>query len=149
MPSGFISMSVLLRGCWSVVACSAVKGVEDRPWKERVQSGSDDSEGVGEGEGGGSERPAVRDRRGGGGIGSLGVCGGLRAVGGLVLLVVLVLEGAVEVVEVVDGGFCCRVGGLEAMRRRWVARQEGAVRKARRLPPALLDAAAFMVDCVW
>lgn len=61
IPSGLISMSSYSNLCCKMSDCSGVKGVAERPWKERVQSTCRSSSLR---TGGGSERPSVRERSG-------------------------------------------------------------------------------------
>lgn len=61
IPSGLTSMSSNGISCVRIAAASGLKGVEEMPWKERLQSTCfSPSPRVG----GGSSRPSVSDRRG-------------------------------------------------------------------------------------
>lgn len=67
IPSGLISMSSKGISCVKIAAASALKGVEEMPWNERLQSTCfSPSSRVG----GGSLKPSVSDR-----MGSLGAAG--------------------------------------------------------------------------
>ena len=96
IPSGLISMSSGLISCCKIAACSGVKGVEDRPWKERVQSTCFS---FSPSTGGGSERPSVRERRGVGSGERSFVWMGSGGAGAL--------EAALWRVVAVEGAACC------------------------------------------
>lgn len=61
IPSGLISISSGAIFCCKIAACSAVKGVDESPWNERVQSTCLSSSLRAER---GSSSPSVSDRKG-------------------------------------------------------------------------------------